>query len=67
MWRYYQTPGCAVYALNLELVNVLYVVFWVLAMVMNFEDQKLILSQFHKFPSFINIINSKGNGTVGGN
>jgi len=56
MRGYYETPSCA--------VNVLYVVFW--ALVMNFENQELVQLKFQKFPSFINIINTKGNGIVGG-
>jgi len=32
---------------------------------MNFDYQELIQLKFIKFPSFINIIKSKGNGIVG--
>jgi len=56
MGGYCETPSCA--------VNVVYVVFW--ALVMNFENQESIQLKFQKFPSFINITNSKGNGIVGG-
>jgi len=33
---------------------------------MNFEIQELIQLKFQKYPSFINITNSKGNGIAGG-
>ena len=56
MRGHYEKPSCA--------ANVLHVVFWTL--VMNFEIQELIQLKFQKYPSFINITNSKGNGIAGG-
>jgi len=46
-------------------MNVLHVVFWAFAM--NCENQELVLFKFHKFPSFVNIINSEWNKIVDGN
>jgi len=52
----YGKPHCA--------INVLNVILW--AFVMNCENLEFIWLKFYKFPSIIDIINSKGNEITGG-